>query len=687
MTVKTHYFPLGGGMDLITPPLAIVPGRLLTGCNYEPGPGGGYRRIEGFERFDGQTAPSATCYWILRYELGIAMVAKGDLVTGSLSGATGMALADGILESGSHANADAIGYLVLGDVVGTFESEETLEVMAQPVAVASGSQHERGIADEVKDALWLQEARSIARERIQPLPGSGVVRGVWLYSGTTYAFRDDAEGTQCLMYRSSPSGWQACNLGEILFFHGGTLAFAEGESLLGMTSGASATIKRILVTSGNWETDDAEGRLVLYDVLGTFADAEAIHSTMGAAFADGENFPQVLLPGGRFECVNHNFFGHAATRRMYGVNGVNPGFEWDGEVFTYILTGMLDDRPTHLAAHAKHLFFSFPGGSLQHSGIGEPLDWQVSIGAGEIALGDEITGMLATVGGVMAIFCRNATHALYGTSSADWRLDLLSGESGAIPWSIQDMGRPIYLDDRGLRQLSAVQEFGDFQAGTLSQEVQPWFAFRSGLVLAALRVRSKNQYRVFFSDNSGMLCTLVPGRPPAFVPVDYGLPVCCACSQEDESGQEKLFIGSDDGFVYQVDSGNSFDGGEVTAFLRLPFYHLGLPANRKRFRKALLEIDASPTTSIQILPTYSYGNPEIPTPLVQMFDIHGGGGTWNEAEWSEFIWDSQQVGTAEARIDGVGTNIGMSIISRSVEEQPHLIHGITLHFSPRGMVR
>lgn len=58
MTQQTQYFPLSGGMDLITPAIALKPGRVVAALNYEP-VASGYRRLRGFERFDGQTAPSA----------------------------------------------------------------------------------------------------------------------------------------------------------------------------------------------------------------------------------------------------------------------------------------------------------------------------------------------------------------------------------------------------------------------------------------------------------------------------------------------------------------------------------------------------------------------------------------------------------------------------------------------------
>ncbi len=58
MTVKIDYFPLSGGLNLITPPFAMKPGELLDGSNVECLINGGYGRITGYSLFDGQTVPS-----------------------------------------------------------------------------------------------------------------------------------------------------------------------------------------------------------------------------------------------------------------------------------------------------------------------------------------------------------------------------------------------------------------------------------------------------------------------------------------------------------------------------------------------------------------------------------------------------------------------------------------------------
>lgn len=56
MRIQTGYFPLAGGWNLESPPLATSPGELIDVANYECLVGGGYRRIFGYELYDGQAS-------------------------------------------------------------------------------------------------------------------------------------------------------------------------------------------------------------------------------------------------------------------------------------------------------------------------------------------------------------------------------------------------------------------------------------------------------------------------------------------------------------------------------------------------------------------------------------------------------------------------------------------------------
>lgn len=692
MSQQTKSFRLGGGLDLVTPAIEKDPGALIAVLNYEPVPDG-YRRIAGYERIDGHTDPSQASYWVLDFDAGSVAVAEGDTVDGLTSRATGVALIAGVVESGSYGAGTAAGYLVLTNVDGTFADNEELQVSGATRCTANGTAVEEGADTDANNTTWSRDAVTTARAAISTVPGAGQILGAYWYMGEAYAVRETTDGTASKLWRSSVTGWVEVDLGKsVAYTSGGTTEIEEEMIVVGATSGAYATVKRVVLDDGAWADGDAAGRLILYDQVGTF-QAENLDIRDGAANVAtiaGDTTAATLPAGGQYAWRTHNFFGSSGTKRMYVANGVSTGFECDGATFVAIPTGMDQDKPTRVACHQDHLFFGFDGGSLQHSGIGQPYSWTVVTGASELGLGDEISDLIEEApGGVMCVLGLNKTGVLYGSSSADWDFQKAPGEAGAIPWTGQLLQTPVFFDALGFRALPAVQSYGDFEATTLSRLIKPLLALKErngALPTVSLRVKSKNQYRLFFDDETCIIVDL-SGNRPAFSMVDYGFVVRCATSAEDTDGTEVLLVGGDDGYVYRLDRGTSFDGSAVTAYIRLAFYHLGSPTQIKRFHKATIETTAEPDTDLFVNADYSYGNPDATSAVEQEFDISGAGGFWDEANWNEFYWDAQIVGTAEARIPGRGTNVSLAISSELTWAEPHTIHGVTLHFSPRALRR
>jgi hypothetical protein len=678
-----------GGEDLISSAFEINPGRLLFSENYETDKKGHPRRIDGFERFDGQPKPSEASYWVLNFDAGSTEIAVEDIVTGATSVTVGEVLIVSV-STGSWATNDAAGYLVLFNVAspGAYQDNEDLEVSATTYAVANGISLQRGASTETNHDAWLQAAIEATRTDIGSVTGSGNILGVWSYSGAKYVFRNNAGGTEAKMYKSSSTGWTAVSLGSYLGFDSGSEEFTVGDEVEGVTSGATATVTAVVVKTGSFAGTDAAGRIYVSSVSGTFQDNEVIKNntttTADVADADGTVTAVTLQPGGRYEFRNYNFLGEADAAKMYGCDGVNPAFQFDGTTFVQIVIDMTNDTPQHLAAHKKHLFLSFPNGILQHSSIGDPLAWSVITGAAALGTGDDNVGMAITLGDVLAIWNRNSTYLLYGTSSADWNLKSLSDEAGAIEWTTQRFaGSPFYLDDRGITRLDAVEAYGDFQASSISSAIAPYLETKTSLVTASIRVREKNQYRLFFSDGYGVIVRL-EGQQVYITRINYGKAVHCTCSAENSDGTEVLLFGSDDGYVYEMDAGTSFDGESVQSFVRLAYFFDGRPRQIKSFTKAELLIDSSRGTELNFTQEYSNSTPNIPRGITQEMTMNTGGGFWGADEWGEFLWGQQVQGTAEAYLDGEGTNIGVVIRSDSIYTQPHTLQGIIYEYIARG---
>lgn len=690
--VDTKSFTLKGGLNLVDAPLSIPDGMALAAINYELLTSDGYRRVSGFERFDGQASPSDASYWILNYDAGTGAISEGDVVTGLISGASGVALTNQI-------GTVAEGYLVLTTVTDTFQDGEALQVSAVTRATAASVAAERGALTAADDATHAQDAIETQRALIGKVgasDGAGLVRGVHVYNGDKYAFRNNAAITKCLMWKSTVAGWVEQDLGNRIPFTdvGAGVEYVEGETITGATSGASATIARVVLQSGAWGTD-AEGYFIIGAVTsGPFQVEDTTGSIAGAVPITSAEIENILAPNGRYEFENYNFFGSTKTKRMYGVNGVSEAFEWDGSVFVPLITGNTVDTPSHLTINEYHLQLVFPNGSLQNSSTGTPYVW-AGLGAAEIGCGDDIVGLKKEVGGALAIVCRNRTFALHGKNTTDspWDLKPISEEAGGIEWTIQRLGSTRYLDDRGFMDFKAVQEFGDFDTVTYSQLIEPLVSAKKELAVSSVIVKKKSQIRTFFSDGTGIIATFNGKKLSGFTTVQYvdsssnTAVVRCTANGEDENGSEILFFGSDDGYVYQMDKGTSFDGGPVVATLVLTYSHLGSPSYNKQFKKLIMDADGSVGTVINYNVLLDYGAGSSPAGITLSKTMASGGSSWDAAIWNEFSWASEDVTRIEGSVDGVGRNIGLQISSSSTYTEPHILYGVTYHYIKRKLVR
>jgi hypothetical protein len=293
----------------------------------------------------------------------------------------------------------------------------------------------------------------------------------------------------------------------------------------------------------------------------------------------------------------------------------------------------------------------------------------------------------------MTVLAANRISNLYGTSAADFQLVSLSDESGALAHTAQRIGSPIYMDTIGVRSLTTSQAFGDFNIGTISEKVRPLLQDYSRAAIAPVAsfvVRNKNHYRVIFANQAG-LCFSFGKKVPECLPFNWGRDVTCIGSFEMTTG-ERVFFGDDDGWVYEAEKGYSFDGDPIDFTLRLPFNHQGAPQTLKRWHKIMAECQAIPQAHISVSADFDYGDPFEAgvTPqdvLAQDFTVTGGGGIWDISNWNQFAWSSATEGLMEAWLDGVGRNMSLLIAGSTADEPPHLLQGLTLFFTVRGLQR
>lgn len=610
--VDYEYFPLKGGLDQVSPALSLPPGMCRDSQNFECNVMGGYSRIAGFERYDGRPKPSEQAYWVLRTPIANTL-AVGNAIVGATSSATAaVAFIDFVSEPGTAV-------VVITKLIGTFHvGGEDLKVGGVVKAHAFAAEQRSDASTPKLDVQYQKYAADIYRADIQVVPGVGVVLGVWMFNDIVYAFRNKADGTQALMYKSTAAGW-------------------------------------VLVTTPN------------------------------------------LAPGGKYEFRNANFGGSAAMLKMFGCDGVNKGFQFDGTTFTQITTGMALDKPQHLEIHKNYLFYSFDA-SCQHSAIGDPLTWSAVVGAGEIALGETITSMRTYLGSssgssgssstdALVIHTQSKTEILYGSSNADFSLSKQSDVAGGVAQSVQVMDQPYYLSDLGIVNLKTTQAFGNFVSSSLSQAVNPFIIQERSRVSSSCIIRAKNQYRLYFNDGFGLHMSFLNGKVIGLMPVNLGLVIRCITSQKDSLNNELIFAGSDSGYVYQMEKGPNFDGQPVIGYLYLTFAAFKSPRTIKRWRRAVMEVKGGGYMEYSVGYDLAWASTDIApspdTPVASQLN----GANWDTFLWDQFFWDGVNEGPAEVPLDGSGENIGLKIFTQGDSFSPFNVASVTYHFSIRRKLR
>lgn len=314
--VQTELFALQGGIDQVSPALSLAQGMLIDAQNFEPSINGGYRRMYGYERFDGRTRPSDAEYSIMTVTV-TGTIAVGNTVTGVTSAKTAVVL---------QTNA---GELVVSKVSGAFTIGETLNVGGSPVATLTGM-GDNNAKYPATHATYKNLAADLYRADIQAVPGSGPIRGTWFYNDTLYAFRNNVGGTAGAMYKSTSSGWAAVSLGyELLITMWATMP-ADGTVVVGHTSAATAVIQRSLNRTGVLGST-ATGSTVVSSPTGTFTSGEIIRASAGATAST-----PVASPG----VVTVTAHGFAAGQALVFTGGTLPTGLTTNTLYYVLATGL-----------------------------------------------------------------------------------------------------------------------------------------------------------------------------------------------------------------------------------------------------------------------------------------------------------------------------------------------------------
>lgn len=674
-----------GGLDQTTPSLSLQPGALRDCMNFEVSQAGGYGRIKGYERFDGRASPSDASYVIVQVSSFTNVPTVGQTLTQAVSGATGKIIVVN--------NVAGAYYCAVTQVTGTFNATNNVLVGATPIGTAITT---TVIITSLLNAQYLAAAADVYRALIGAVPGSGPIRGVvsMIFSSidNVYAFRDNAGGTAVELYKKSAGGWVLVPFYKIVSFNTGNVAIpADGATLT--QGGVTATVKRVMTQSGAW-TGTAAGQFVITTPAGgNFAIGAATLTGGATVNLLGAETAITMLPGGKFVFDKGNFSGQLATRRIYGCDGVNKAFEFDGDTLAPITTGLANDSPKFVRIHNNMLFLS-KDSSVLYSGAGTPFKFLAADGGGEIAVGDEVTGLESLPGSqtsaTLAIFMLANTGFLYGIDPATFNFVTFDDGNGALPYSSHTLTNTFTLSTLGVVSLKTTLNYGNFLPSTLTANILPFIQEKRSKITCASVMREKSQYRLFFNDGSGLWLTAINDRYLGAAVVQFPNPVNCIDEAVDSTFNSVCYFGSTDnnGYVYQAEKGTSFDGANIEAYITLAWDPIKTPRILKRFRAASIEIQSNAYALVNFGYQLGYGTTLISQPSsVPYASNFAAAPVWDVFVWDNFTWDGQTLLPTDVDMTGTAENVQVILSSSTNYIAAYNLNSVIFHYTLRRGMR
>ena len=216
--------------------------------------------------------------------------------------------------------------------------------------------------------------------------------------------------------------------------------------------------------------------------------------------------------------------------------------------------------------------------------------------AGTIDVGDKIK-QVKPFRNKLIVFCETSIFQISGLDSTP-TVSGVTKNIGCISGNtVQEIGGDlIFLAPDGLRTIAGTARIDDIELSSISRKIMPLFRdeimpFLSSIRFSSMVIREKSQYRLFYfrsgvSTNiqGGIIGTFKISSTGAGVyewSQTKGIPAKIAHSGTDENGNEVMYHASEDGRVYNHDTGNSFDGSNIVAQYKTPDLDYGDAGIRK----------------------------------------------------------------------------------------------------------
>ena len=356
--------------------------------------------------------------------------------------------------------------------------------------------------------------------------------------------------------------------------------------------------------------------------------------------------------------------------------------------------------PKYCVIHDKHLVVAGAAtapNTIYYSGTND-IDDFTSTGSGSIVLDDKVVG-IRSFRNDLIIFCVNSIYKLQNINDSNSiAIVPITKNVGCMDGaSIQEIaGDLVFLSPDGLRTIAGTTRIGDVELGSVSRAIQSIIgniaAEINDFVITSAVLRSKSQYRLFYSKSDastagskGVIGTITPN---GFEWSETeGIQAHAFTSGLDKDGLEKTFHGDKDGYVYNHDTGNSFNpaGSEtnISARYETPFLDFGDAGTKKTINYTKISFTPEGQCQPTLRMRYNYGDVNIPQPPDYTLDQIQEPAMFGSSKFNAVFFGSSNDPLVRQAVQGSGDTCNFRIFSIDTNA-PYAINGIYADYRPSG---
>jgi hypothetical protein len=648
--LQTYAYQFKGGLITNLSPLqqgVESPGSARLLKNFEPSVQGGYKRIEGFDKYDSAFIP-----------------AYGE---------------PKVLGSGQSGTTLVIGNLFTAPVAGdTF----TISGVTGTYTIASLGVSYSSSGKSATLTLTTSLASSPAdRTNVTFTSHQGIVKGVAAWENKVVALRNSD------LFYSTSTGWTKINTPS----YGTVLVNGAGQT------GSSIAVDGLTAAPLLGDTFTIAGVAKIYTVTANAtltSGGSTIAITPALASSPADNAAVTWLTANRSNAgkLRTAKYRIASTEKLVGVDNYNYPFTWDGTNFI-TLSGISDIYGASFVVwHKNHLFFAKDDKLIFTAPLTDN-DFSAANGAGIIVASGIITGIVV-FRETLIVFTEKTISQLTGNTLSDFVMQPITRKVGCVAAdTIQEVGGDVlFLGPDGLRLLGATDKNNDFSLGLVSKQIQTEMTelIASSSSFSSVVIKQKSQYRIFgyneaitAGSSKGVLGTQMASDDTSNIDWAELRGIKAYVADSDYKDQTEIIVfAHDTGYVYQMESGNSFDGENILASFATPYVHINDPRIRKTFYKLFLYTDpqGSLTTLVNMKLDFDTDGSVQPDTITLSNDT-GSVGFYGRtgATYGTIRYGNKLKKLFQTQMIGSGFSVSLQFISNSITP-PFSLDAATLEF-------